>query len=75
MLQTMCKDTNIFSEIASFFQKSSKISAIGAISGVMKNVKLNLRPLGFEKPRHNCLYPALCILQLLLQQIDFNITE
>ena len=34
----MCKDTNIFSEIASFFQKSSKISAIGAISDVMKNV-------------------------------------
>ena len=33
----MCKDTNIFSEIASFFQKSSKISAIGAISDVMKN--------------------------------------
>jgi len=33
----MYKVTNIFSEIASFFQKSSKISAIGAISGVMKN--------------------------------------
>ena len=75
MLQTMCKDTNIFSEIASFFQKSSKISAIGAISGVMKNVKLNLRALGFEKPRPNCLYPALCILQLLLMFPSFSVAN
>ena len=37
ILQAMYKVTNIFSEIASFFQRSSKISAIGAISGVMKN--------------------------------------
>jgi len=38
ILQTMCKVTNIFSEIVSFFQKSSKISAVDAISSVMKNV-------------------------------------
>ena len=75
ILQAMFKDTNIFSEIASFFQKSSKISAIGAISSVMKNVKLNLRPLGFEKPRHNCLYPALCILQLLLMFPSFSVAN
>ena len=75
ILQTMYKVTNIFSEIASFFQKSSKISAIGAISGVMKNVKLNLRALGFEKPRPNCLYPALCILQLLLMFPSFSVAN
>ena len=71
----MGKVTNIFSEITSFFQKSSKISAIGAISNVMKNVKLNLRPLGFEKPKPNCLYPALCILQLLMMFPSFSVAN
>ena len=75
ILQTMDKGTNIFSEMASFFKKSGKISAFNAISGVMKNVKLNLRPLGFEKPRHNCLYPTLCVLQLLLMFPSFSVAN
>lgn len=41
----------------------------------MHNVKLNLRALGFEKPKPNCLYPALCILQLLLMFPSFSIAN
>lgn len=71
----MSKGTKIFSEIASFFRKDDKNSAIVAISRVLKNVKFNLRPLGFEKPKPNCLYPALCILQLLLMFPMFSISN
>ncbi len=62
----MCKGTKIFSEVASFFEKSGKNSAFCAISSVLKNVKFNYRPMSFAKPKPNSLYPALCILQLLL---------
>ena len=62
----MCKGTKIFSEVASFFEKSGKNSSFGAISSVLKNVKFNYRSMSFAKPKPNCLYPALCILQLLL---------
>ena len=71
----MCKVTKNFSEIASFFRKDDENSAIGAISLMLKNVKFNLRPLGFEKPKPNCLYPALCILQLLLMFPAFSISN
>ena len=71
----MCKGTKIFSEVASFFQKSGKDSAIIAISNALKNVKFNYRPMSFEKPRHNCLYPALCILQLLLMFPCFSVAN
>ena len=71
----MCKGTKIFSELASFFGKSCKNSAIGTISSVLKNVKFNYRALSFEKPRHNCLYPAMCILQLLLMFPCFSVAN
>lgn len=71
----MCKVTKIFSEVASFFRKDDGNSAIGAISLMLKNVKFNLRPLGFEKPKPNCLYPALCILQLLLMFPMFTVSN
>lgn len=71
----MCKVTKIFSELASFFGKSCKNSATGTISSVLKTVKFNYRPMSFEKPRHNCLYPAMCILQLLLMFPCFSVSN
>lgn len=71
----MCKGTKIFSEVASFFEKSGKISAIGAISSVLRNVKFSSRALSFEKTRHNCLYPSLCVLQLLLMFPCFSVAN
>ena len=74
-LQTMGKVTKIFSEIASFFQKSGKNSAFVAISSVMKSVKFSSRALCFGKPKPNCLYPALSVLQLLLLFPCFGISN
>ena len=71
----MCKVTIIFSEVASFFEKSGKTSAICAISSVLKKVKFNYRPMSFPKPKPNCLYPAMCILQLLLMFPCFCISS
>ena len=69
----MCKVTKIFSEVASFFEKSGINSAFGAISSVLKYVKFNYRPMSLQKPKPNCLYPALCILQLLLMFPCFTV--
>jgi hypothetical protein len=71
----MCKGTKIFSEVASFFKKSGNTSAIGAISHALKFVKFNYLPMGFAKPKPNCLYPAICILQLLLMFPCFSVVN
>ena len=66
----MSKGTKIFPEIASFFENNGKISAVGAISSALKNVKFNRRAMSFDKPKPNCLYPSQLILQLLLLLIS-----
>ena len=71
----MNKVTKVFSEIASFFDKSDKNSAFSTISHMLKNVKFNSRPLGFAKPKPNCLYPAMCIFQLLLMFPCFSVAN
>lgn len=71
----MGKVTKIFSEIASFFGKDDKNRAFTTIHRMLNNVKFNLRPLGFDKSKPNCLYPAICIFQLLLMFPCFSVAN
>ena len=61
----MVKDSNIISEIDSFFSKNDCNRAINCIIGTISRLNLNFSGIGIEK-RHNCKLTSLQVLELLL---------
>lgn len=64
-LKAVSKDTNILSDLRSFFSKNDNNRAINSIMDVMNNINIRPRQLGAEK-RENCKFTNLQVLTLLI---------